>query len=71
MCIGQTFILGIPGAYLSALSTIDSDACIKFNVGGIIGYIYTVLGIILAATAGEPGHSRFTTNNDGRWFGLF
>jgi hypothetical protein len=60
MCIGQTVIFGASGAYLTALPTIDSDACVNYDSAGIIGVIYTFFGIIFAAISGDadlPGSS--------------
>jgi hypothetical protein len=59
MCIGETVILGISGAYLISVPTMDSDACINFKTAGILGVICTLLGIIAAAFAGEADRPAF------------
>lgn len=69
MCIGETVILGVPGGYLTSVSTTDSDACINFRTAGILGVIYTFLGIIAAAFAGEADRPVFGTAGTGS--GLF
>ena len=66
MCIGQTVISGASGAYLTALPTIDSDACVSYDSAGIIGVVYTLFGIIFAAISGDadlPGSSYLSSDH--------
>jgi hypothetical protein len=59
MCIGESVILGVSGAYLTSVSTTDSGACINFKTAGTLGVIYKLLGIIAAAFAGEAERPAF------------
>lgn len=53
MCIGETIILGIPGAVLTSYAAIDLDAKINNRATTILGVVYTLLALISSALAGE------------------
>jgi hypothetical protein len=44
------FIFGV----LTGLQTNGSDACVSFRAAGVIGTIFTAMGIILAALTSFP-----------------
>lgn len=58
MCVAQTLILGIPGAYLASIGATDLTTKINPRWASILGVTYTLLGILFAAVAGgDQGES--------------
>ena len=70
MCTFETIILGVPGVYLTSLPTTTPDACIDFREAAILGVIYTILGIIFAAIAGDADRPAFGKAGNRCGYGL-
>lgn len=50
----NSILFSVIGAVLTGLQTNDSDACVSFRAAGVIGTIFTALGIMFAAVTSFP-----------------
>lgn len=57
-----SILFAVTGAIYSGLQTNDSDACVSFRAAGILGTIFTTIGVILAAVTSSD---RLSNQNKG------
>ena len=70
MCIAQTIIFGVSGAYLTSVGATDPTTQINPRPASILGVVYTVLGLLFAAIAGGDNEGSVMDKLESIWGGF-